>query len=1275
MLFKSQNICFVFVFILMFFSLSCAEPADNVNDVKFQYASFKDVPGITEDEINAIETLQKQRSSFIYGMPVSTEAFENENGDVRGYSALLCKWLTDLFGIQFEPKLYEWLDLLAGLETGDISFSGELTATEERLKIYHMTSDIALRPLKFYRLAGSRPMPDIAAERPLHCGFIEGTSTINTVIAELHDVSYEVVTLSDVSLVYDALKNGQIDAFYYSGTTEANFVQYNDMLAFYFYPLVYRPVSVTTQDQALAPIISVVEKVLEDGGMRYFTKLYNQGQQEYLVYKLNKQLTDEEREYISRNPVVPMGVDPGNYPGCFFDKREKEWRGVFLDILGKVASLTGLTFNRVNDQYTEWPVIHQMLLNGEIKLVPELTKSAERAGMFIWPDINQITDYYALISKYEYPDIDVNEVLYVKVGLAKNTAYAAIFRKWFANHMNTVEYESMEEAFDALQKGDVDMVMANQKRLLYLTHYLELPDYKANIVFDYSIDVNIGINRDEILLCSIINKALGSIDSKSISDYWMRRTYDYRSRLAEARRPWYIGSSVLTLFILVLVAVLFLRTHRVSKRLETLVGRRTHELGLQTATLTTLFDSIPDLIFTLDTSLRFTQCNKSFVDHFGLHKEDIINKYENSLRIADEMAEDHNNWNRKVIEEGRTFVIEEIIPRADGTLPLYETVKAPLILNEKAVGVLGIAHDVTERKKMEDAALAASRSKSVFLANMSHEIRTPMNSIVGFSELALDGETTPKTRDYLAKIKTNAEWLLQIINDILDISKIESGKMELEHIPFDMRELFSSCRTLIIPKAIEKGIQLHFYAEPSMGRKPLGDPTRLRQVLVNLLTNAIKFTNTGMVKLHAAIIGKTDDTITMHFEVKDSGIGMSEEQIEKIFEPFVQAETGTTRKYGGTGLGLPITRNIIEMMGGKLSVESTLGLGSKFSFDLTFNTVEESTDGIVEHKIVFNEFEKPMFEGEILLCEDNVMNQQVICEHLTRVGLKTVVAENGKAGVEMVENRIKEGKKQFDLIFMDMHMPVMDGLEAAAKILELKTGVPIVAMTANVMSNDRDIYRNSGMHDCVGKPFTSQELWRCLLKYFKPVNTGAVVSKKTDGSLESDLNFQKNIEKLFVKNNGEKFDEIKKALEEDDIKLAHRLVHSLKSNAAQIGMTSLQKAAADIEIQLKDGKNLADPKQIALLKTELEAALSQLEPPPEDEAQSGGEQYASLEPGKTLELFKELEIMLKNGNIECIKLADALRAVEGSGPLIRQIEDFDFDAARITLAGLKKKLE
>jgi signal transduction histidine kinase len=591
-----------------------------------------------------------------------------------------------------------------------------------------------------------------------------------------------------------------------------------------------------------------------------------------------------------------------------------------------------------------------------------------------------------------------------------------------------------------------------------------------------------------------------------------------------------------------------------------------------------------------------------------------------------------------------------------------------------AVAVLASAflkRPYEEVDRLRKEAEAMSISKSAFLANMSHDIRTPMNSIVGFSELALDSEPSPRTRDYLGKIQTNAEWLLQIINDILDISKVESGKMELESIPFDMHELFSNCRTLIMPKAVEKGITLYFYVEPSIGKRPLGDPTRLRQVLVNLLSNAVEFTNTGMVKLHAVLKEKREKSITMYFEIKDSGIGMYPEQINRIFDPFTQAETGTTRKYGGTGLGLAITKNIVELMGGKLSVESTPGVGSKFSFELTFDTINVSDEELLAKKIVLNELERPTFEDEILLCEDNAMNQQVICEHLTRVGLKTVVAENGKIGYDLVRRRMDKGQKMFDLVFMDMHMPVMDGLEASSKIMELGTKVPVVAMTANIMANDREIYKRSGMNDCVGKPFTSQELWRCLLKYFTPV---AMEDVKKSVQIAADAEFQKSIQVLFVKSNRNKFEEITRALDEGDVTLAYRLAHTLKGNAGQIGRTLLQQAAADVEQQLKGGRNMVKVEQLKTLESELAIVLSELSALLEEAPGYKQEDVITeTDQEKIRELLDKIEPLLKSGNPKSLEFSGELRQLQGSAKLLQQMEDFEFEKALSSLEELKEK--
>ncbi|MCL2800329.1 MAG: ATP-binding protein [Treponema sp.] len=573
------------------------------------------------------------------------------------------------------------------------------------------------------------------------------------------------------------------------------------------------------------------------------------------------------------------------------------------------------------------------------------------------------------------------------------------------------------------------------------------------------------------------------------------------------------------------------------------------------------------------------------------------------------------------------------------------------------------AQDLVQKKEQAEE---TSRMKSVFLASMSHEIRTPMHGIIGFSDLALDDNISPKTRNYISKIKTSAESLLLIINDILDVSKIEAGKIELENIPFNIGDVFKLCRLIASPNAQEKGLTLFCYAEPSVGKLLLGDPTRLRQILLNLISNAIKFTNNGMVKLLAAITKSTSNTVTMHFEVKDSGIGMTEDQIKRVFKPFIQADDSTTRKYGGTGLGLTITNSFVELMGGKLIVESSTGVGSKFSFDLTFETID-SKDNAVHTEISLDRNEKPFFEGEILVCEDNELNQIVISEHLEKVGLKTVIAQNGKLGVELVQKRLKNGEKSFDLIFMDIHMPEMDGLEAARKIIEIGSRVPIVALTANVMTNDRETYFASGMIDCLPKPFVVQELWACLQKYLTPVRVTAI---NTSTSFSEEEDQKKEIITVFIKSNQNTYKNINEALESGDIKLAHRLAHTLKGVAGLIGRNSLAEAAKFVEQSLALGKVDQLNDQMNSLERELNNALTELAPFADNYTLSN-----LLSNKEILELLDKLDTLLEADNYESVNFVKNLRNIAEMEKLSEQVENMKFKQAREILASIKQQME
>ena len=568
-------------------------------------------------------------------------------------------------------------------------------------------------------------------------------------------------------------------------------------------------------------------------------------------------------------------------------------------------------------------------------------------------------------------------------------------------------------------------------------------------------------------------------------------TLDYSSRITQVQTPWFVGSAFLFICVIALLSLLFARSSDERNRLRNLVKERTASLEFESTLLNTVFDSVPDIIFCKDLNFRYMRINRSFEQQFGIDRNNVIGKTDNeTLSIAQKAIE--KAWREgdiKVLSERVPFKAEELVPAPDGSMRVYETIKTPLLQSDKVIGLIGIARDITKRKEEEDVIIQASRAKTAFIANMSHEIRTPMNSIVGFSELAMEG-VAPKTKVYLDRITENAKWLLQIMEDILDVSKIESGKLELEKVPFNLKEVFTKCQNMILPKASEKGLKLFFYAEAlEDGQLLLGDPVRLRQIFVNLASNAVKFTNVGMIRVTSYVEEKTSSSTTLYFEVRDSGIGMSQEQMDRIFEPFMQADTSITRRYGGTGLGLAITKNLIETMGGKLSVNSVQGLGSKFSFKLTFEILEAVKEEY-GHISPLEVLDQPCFQASVLVCEDNAMNQMVIEEHLTRLGINVTIADNGLDGLNIIKEKANNGEPPFDLILMDIHMPVMDGLEAAERIIALDTGTPIVAMTANIMITDREIYQQRGMLNCIGKPFTSQELWACLLKYLKPIVRG-----------------------------------------------------------------------------------------------------------------------------------------------------------------------------------------
>lgn len=658
-----------------------------------------------------------------------------------------------------------------------------------------------------------------------------------------------------------------------------------------------------------------------------------------------------------------------------------------------------------------------------------------------------------------------------------------------------------------------------------------------------------------------------------------------------------------------------------------LANRR--RLTIREGRFRSLLNNLPSPVHMVSVDYHLIVSNPAFCQLIGAEKTDLLGRNLSELIIP--------LWLQPLIEEElhsapefchSDKVVELQAP--SGEPRYFRVVRFPVtyLRSEKFQGFACVWFDYTERvvanrqlaavnQNLEelvtdrtreliiakDLALAASQSKAEFLANMSHEIRTPLNAIIGLAHVALTSNPESRQKIYLEKIRGSGEHLLDIINDILNFSRMEAGKLELDHSEFFIDQLIDKTLDLIWEKASAKGLEVKVDVDPRIPKVLIGDVLRLGQILINFCANAVKFTDTGYISIGVTQVRDWETRVELLFEVKDTGIGIAPEKIEQLFQPFQQVDASSARRFEGTGLGLSICKNLAELMHGRIDVKSTLGYGSKFRLRVQ---LEKSLDALTEAPVIAPPPEPESFAKfeplgcKILVVEDNPLNQEIIISLLEAMGAEPRCVDSGLAALLAVE------QDTFDLVLMDIQLPGMDGVEATTRIRQLEIGkrLPIIAVTANALPGDKESYLAAGMDDYLSKPIDPQQLYRMLQQWghtcrlvdtvvpqvsrFEFLSNGGIDTERALHHLMNNEALYQRLLERFARERAD-FPAQLEHLLHTDLATALNQVHSLKSLAGSLGMLQLESIAMHLEEQLREGE--PELQQVEKLNNELLAMV------------------------------------------------------------------------------------
>ncbi len=919
--------------------------------------------------------------------------------------------------------------------------------------------------------------------------------------------------------------------------------------------------------------------------------------------------------------------------------KEGVYSGVSSGYISSVSQRLGVKMAPVME--LTWSQVMAQAKAHKLDVIPAMTPTEERRKHFLFTRPYISFPMVIATRKQGVFVADLDDLNGRLVGVVRGYVTEEHLKRDYP-YLRLVAYATIEEGLKALANGSVHAFVDNLAAITHGLDQLGIGSVKIAAPTPYNFDLAMGVRKDWPELVTLLDKALDDISPEEravIKNTWVGLHVELGVDLATIL-TWAlpIGVALLLVFLVVMIW---------NRRLK----REIAERGRAEQALT---DSQERLSLALaggrlgfwDVNLRSEEMvvNERWAEMLGYDLDDIARKVRRTW-----IDTVHPEDLERVLEIGRKYRSGrlkkyEVIYRAltrDGDVRWLLSRGALVAWDEEGQPqrMVGTVMDITRRHNAEVALIkakknaeAANRAKSDFLANMSHEIRTPMNAIIGLTHLCLQTDLSRKQRDYLEKTHGSATALLGIINDILDFSKIEAGRLEMESVPFALNEVMNHLKGMMAIKAQEKGLDFYIQSDPALPSRLKGDPLRLGQVLLNLVGNAVKFTERGEVAVQVDLEQEASTTsqVALRFTVRDSGVGLSKEEQGRLFQAFSQADSSTTRKYGGTGLGLTICKRLVEMMQGTIWVESQKGQGSAFIFTARFEevdgeTVESYGGGTPEPQGGEAAYRRTLAGAHLLLVEDNEINRQVAEELLLKVQVRVSMAGNGEEALKKLE------AQPFDGVLMDLQMPVMDGFEASQAIRNHPAWreLPILAMTANAMSGDRERCLEAGMNDHIAKPIDPMRLYAMLAQWITPsertepdpmtiheardstaidCSRHAIFPPVAGIDAEIGLTRVAGNRRLYLRllekfrlNQSDALERVRQALETGTWGEAVRHAHTLKGVAGNLGADALHAAALKLEERLKNleagqtrGMPLAVlPDGVTQLVSETETTLEQ----------------------------------------------------------------------------------